>query len=46
LTAAAVDAAIKFGPKVVVAVVIMVAGYYAGRWAGRALSASFRRRPI
>ena len=37
LTAAAVDAAIRFGPKVVVAVLIMVAGYYAGRWAGRAL---------
>ncbi len=37
LTAAAVDAAIKFGPKVVVAVLIMVAGYYVGRWAGRAL---------
>ena len=36
LTTAAVDAAIRFGPKVVVAALILVAGYYAGRWAGRA----------
>jgi small conductance mechanosensitive channel len=38
LTAAAVDAAIRFGPKVVVAVAILIAGYYAGRWAGRAVT--------
>jgi small conductance mechanosensitive channel len=38
LTAASVDAAIRFGPKVLVAVLILVAGYYAGRWAGRAIA--------
>ena len=43
LTAAAVDAAIRFGPKVVVAVLIMVAGYYAGRWVGRALSRALQK---
>jgi small conductance mechanosensitive channel len=37
LTAAAVDATIKFGPKLVVAMVIVAAGYYAGRWVGYAL---------
>ena len=30
-----IDLSIKFGPKVLVAVVIMVAGYFAGRWVGR-----------
>ncbi len=30
-----IDLAIKFGPKVLVAIVIMVAGYFAGRWVGR-----------
>jgi small conductance mechanosensitive channel len=37
LTAAAVDATIRFGPKLVVAMVIVAAGYYAGRWVGYAL---------
>ena len=32
-----VDLAIKFGPKVVVAILILTAGYYAGRWVGRVL---------
>ena len=32
-----VDLAIKFGPKVVVAIIIMAAGFYAGRWMGRVL---------
>ena len=31
----AIDLAIQFGPKVVVALLIMAAGFYAGRWAGR-----------
>jgi small conductance mechanosensitive channel len=35
-TAAAVDMAIRFGPKVLVAVLILLAGWFAGRWAGRA----------
>ena len=30
-----IDLAIKFGPKVVVAILILVAGVYAGRWAGK-----------
>jgi small conductance mechanosensitive channel len=32
-----VDLAIKFGPKVVVAIIIMAAGFYAGRWIGKVL---------
>lgn len=32
-----VDLGIKFGPKVVVAALILVAGYYVGRWIGRVL---------
>lgn len=31
----AIDLAIQFGPKLLVAVLIMVAGFYVGRWAGR-----------
>jgi hypothetical protein len=42
LSAAAVDAAIRFGPKLIVAGLIMVAGYYAGRWVGRALARALR----
>jgi len=30
-----IDLAVRFGPKVLVAVAIIVAGFYAGRWAGR-----------
>jgi small-conductance mechanosensitive channel len=30
-----VDLAINFGPKVLVAILILAAGFYAGRWAGR-----------
>jgi small conductance mechanosensitive channel len=43
LTAAAVDAAIRFGPKLIVAALILVAGYYAGRWAGRFLRGGLRK---
>lgn len=32
----AIDLAMKFGPKLVVAIAILVAGHFAGRWAGRA----------
>jgi small conductance mechanosensitive channel len=32
----AIDLAMKFGPKLLVAVMILFAGYVAGRWAGRA----------
>ncbi|MFN3543651.1 MAG: mechanosensitive ion channel family protein [Thiobacillus sp.] len=31
----AIDLAIQFGPKVVVALLILAAGYFAGRWIGR-----------
>jgi small conductance mechanosensitive channel len=31
----AIDLAIQFGPKVVVALLIMAAGFYVGRWVGR-----------
>jgi len=31
----AIDLAIRFGPKVVVALLIMAAGFYVGRWVGR-----------
>jgi small conductance mechanosensitive channel len=33
----AIDMAIRFGPKLLVAVLILAAGFVAGRWAGRAL---------
>jgi small conductance mechanosensitive channel len=35
VAAGAVDMAMRFGPKVLVAVLILTAGYFAGRWAGR-----------
>ena len=36
VSSTAIDLAMRFGPKVVVALLILVAGFYAGRWAGRA----------
>ena len=48
VTAAGVDMAIRFGPKVLVAVLILVAGFLAGRWASRALGralAKFQLEP-
>jgi small conductance mechanosensitive channel len=33
----AIDLGMKFGPKLLVAILILVAGYVIGRWAGRAL---------
>lgn len=44
----AIDLAMKFGPRLVVAIAILVAGYFAGRWAGRAtirLLARFQLEP-
>lgn len=35
--ASALDMAVRFGPKLIVAVLIMCAGYVVGRWAGRIL---------
>jgi small conductance mechanosensitive channel len=37
VTTTAIDLAMKFGPKVVVAIIILVIGYTAGGWAGRAV---------
>ena len=34
---AAIDSAVHYGPKVLVALIILVIGVYAGRWAGRAM---------
>jgi small conductance mechanosensitive channel len=33
-----IDGAIRFGPKLLVAIVILVAGFYVGRWIGRVTS--------
>jgi len=38
-----IDLAIQFGPKVLVAVAIIVAGVYAGRWAGRIIDGGLRK---
>lgn len=38
-----IDLAIKFGPKVFVAISIMVAGYFAGRWVGKVMAHSLRK---
>jgi small conductance mechanosensitive channel len=43
ITATAIDLGIKFAPKLLVAVLILVAGYFAGRWAGRALARALER---
>ena len=43
LTTTAFDLAVRFAPKVLVAIVILVVGYYAGRWAGRAFLRALRR---
>jgi small conductance mechanosensitive channel len=37
ITTTAIDLAVKFAPKALVAILILAAGFYAGRWAGRAL---------
>jgi small conductance mechanosensitive channel len=39
----AIDLAMKFGPKLLVAVLILFAGYVVGRWAGRALARAIAR---
>ncbi len=39
----AVDLGVKFGPKVVVALLILVAGYFVSRWAGRLVVKLFER---
>jgi small conductance mechanosensitive channel len=39
----AVDLAMRFGPKVVVAVIILTAGFFVGRWIGRATDRMLKR---
>jgi small conductance mechanosensitive channel len=38
-----IDLAIQFGPKVIVAIAIIVAGVYAGRWVGKAVDRAIRK---
>ena len=46
VTATALDMAIRFGPKVAVALVILAAGYYLGRWAGGLTQRQLARRKL
>jgi len=39
----AIDLAMRFGPKLLVAILILAAGVYAGRWAGRATLSALAR---
>jgi small conductance mechanosensitive channel len=41
--ATVVDLAIRFGPKVFVAIVIIVAGVFVGRWVGKAMARGLRK---
>ena len=43
MKASILDMAIRFGPKLLVAIVILVAGYLVGRWAGRILERLLQR---
>jgi small conductance mechanosensitive channel len=43
VSSTAIDLAMRFGPKVLVAILILAAGVYAGRWAGRAALAALAR---
>jgi small conductance mechanosensitive channel len=48
ITATALDMAVRFGPRVLVAVIILVAGFVAGRWLARSTTrmlARFRLEP-
>jgi small conductance mechanosensitive channel len=38
-----IDLAIKFGPKVFVAIMIIVAGVFVGRWVGKATARGLRK---
>lgn len=38
-----IDLAIQFGPRVLVAIAIIIAGVYAGRWAGRVIAGGLRK---
>ena len=41
--ATVVDLAIRFGPKVFVAIIIIVAGVFVGRWVGKAMAGGLRK---
>ena len=43
VSSTAIDLAMRFGPKVLVAILILAAGFYAGRWAGRATLGALAR---
>ena len=43
IATAALDMGIRFGPKLLVAALILAAGFVAGRWAGRALGRTLVR---
>ena len=43
ITTTAIDLAVKFAPRALVAILILAAGFYAGRWAGRALLRALSR---
>jgi small conductance mechanosensitive channel len=43
IAAAAIEMGIRFGPKLVVAVTILAAGYFAGRWVGRGAQRALAR---
>ena len=43
ISSTAIDLAMRFGPKLLVAILILVAGFYAGRWAGRATLGAVER---
>lgn len=43
IQSSALDMGLRFGPKLLVASLILVAGYYAGRWLGKAADSLFTR---
>jgi small conductance mechanosensitive channel len=43
VTATAIDLALKYGPRVALAILILIAGYFAGGWAGRSLDRALGR---
>jgi len=43
VTTTAIDLAMRFGPKLVVCILILVAGFFAGRWASRATARALAR---
>ena len=46
VSATAIELAMRFGPKLVVAILILVAGWFAARWAGRAVQRGLEKLQI